>query len=169
MRSVAFALLAALFASPALAASPPPVFNWTGYYVGLNVGYGWGAENRTQTTSNGVGNTCPAFGPAGCDIVDTTLKGALGGLQFGGNYQSGAWVFGLQADFAWTGIDGCGQFFFSPPGWEGCAKVHWLFSQTGRIGYAGWDNGRLLAYVKGGVAEVETARYATMPGAIQIT
>src|SRR6185312_9296943 len=132
-------------------------------------GYGWGSEDRTQTSSNAPGNTCPAFGPAGCDIVHTDLSGGLGGFQFGGNYQAGSWVLGGQADFAWTGIDGCGQFEFSPAGWEACEKVHWLSSQTARLGFAGWDNGRLLIYAKGGVAEISTDRYATMPGNIQVT
>lgn len=58
----------------------PPVFSWTGFYVGANAGYGWGNVN-----ANGFAN-----------VGD--LDGFIGGGQVGYNYQMGQFVLGLEAD-----------------------------------------------------------------------
>lgn len=68
---------------PVYKAAPAPVFNWTGFYFGGHVGYGWG------DTAIG-GNT----------------DGFLGGLQAGYNWQlSRNWVFGVEADISGTDIN----------------------------------------------------------------
>jgi opacity protein-like surface antigen len=68
--------------------APPPVYNWTGFYVGGHAGYGWGD----------VGISC-----TGCERTEFTSPkpaGALFGLQAGVNYQSGMWVVGIESDFS---------------------------------------------------------------------
>jgi outer membrane immunogenic protein len=104
---------------------PPPVlvFSWTGFYVGGNVGYGWG-DARTSLNGTGGGTTsCPAGAcvgtpnpifPFGFDVVDantTWPNGAIGGFQAGYNYQmTPKWVAGLEADFQAAGQRKGGNF-----------------------------------------------------------
>src|SRR5436190_1306793 len=100
---------------PAMRAPPPmapaaPVFSWTGCYVGAHVGWGWGHANGTQNSSF-------SFGPnAGARSTGINTNGGLFGGQVGCNYQwAGAWVVGVQGDFAGTDINGkandAAQFF----------------------------------------------------------
>jgi outer membrane immunogenic protein len=97
MRRFHYATLAAVaavgFASVASAADLPtkapvvvdlaPIFTWSGFYVGANVGGSWG---RMSTD----------FSLAGVPIGSTSqnMNGWLGGLQAGYNWQRGPWVFG---------------------------------------------------------------------------
>ena len=66
--------VAAMFASPALAA--PPTWTWTGFYVGGNAGYSWGRADGHVTLG---GFTADA---------DFPLDGFIGGGQFGYNWRS---------------------------------------------------------------------------------
>src|SRR5262245_5135992 len=86
----ALSLLAASYSAQA-ADIPRPVYkgvrsvvayyNWTGFYVGINGGYGWGDSSWTS--------------PA----ISNTPKGWLAGGTLGFNYQVGSWVFGLEGDY----------------------------------------------------------------------
>jgi outer membrane immunogenic protein len=68
--------------------SPAPTFSWTGFYVGLNGGYGWDRLSGTGTF--------------GSDSI--TAKGWLGGGQIGYNYQIGQFVVGVEGDFDWANV-----------------------------------------------------------------
>jgi outer membrane immunogenic protein len=118
MKKVAFgiATVAALIGTPALAADlgrpaykappplPAPVYSWTGWYVGGNVGGHWGTDKITTTTDTGGG-----FGPAGAAAIDaaspTSLHpdGVIGGVQAGYNWQVNSYLLGLEADADWLG------------------------------------------------------------------
>lgn len=75
-----------------------PAFNWTGFYVGVHAGYGWG--NSKSVATNG---TLPFF-PAG-SVTSNDLDGWLAGGQLGYNYQfSPNWLIGIEGDMAGTGI-----------------------------------------------------------------
>ena len=98
--------MAALIAvtSPALAADLPPaqmprapvaympaaapVFSWTGFYIGGNIGGGWNRGNVVDS----------AFG---VNFTNGNSTSFLGGGQVGGNYQFGSFVVGAEADFDW--------------------------------------------------------------------
>lgn len=91
---------------PAAKVTPPPSsssgFRWTGFYVGVNVGGGWG---------NASTNINPLPTPATfVNLAPTTLNpnpsGMLGGVQTGLNLQHGRFVFGGEFDFSWSGMDG---------------------------------------------------------------
>lgn len=123
--------------------APPPAFSWSGFYVGVHGGYGWGSNNwnsrgfvedPTVSASN--------FSPK--------TNSGLGGVQAGANYQIASWVLGIEAD--WSFLHGQGSSNGIVPGAftvTGTSQIEWLATFTGRAGYA-WD--RSLIYVKGGAA-----------------
>ena len=75
--------------------APPAVYDWTGFYVGGNVGYSWGAWDASS--NQGIFNfESTAASPR--------LDGWLGGIQAGYNLQrTGPWVLGLEGDIQGTG------------------------------------------------------------------
>src|SRR5262245_20206924 len=87
----AFAADMAVKARPAAPAPmPAPVYNWTGWYVGLNAGGAWGhSDNSTSTVFNDPGyfdpTSIPAIASAGAQSTD--LSGFTGGIQAGYNWQ----------------------------------------------------------------------------------
>ena len=83
---------------PAVYASPTAfrtIANWGGFYVGGNVGVG-AARDHSDFSAGGT-----TFATA-----DTSLWGALGGVQGGFDWQSGAFVAGVEGDFDWTNLKG---------------------------------------------------------------
>ena len=105
------ATVMAAFAGSALAAdiplkAPAPVAptlinTWNGWYVGLNAGYSWGRSSvdYVQGSSDFFGVANPGDSLA----LSTKLspQSFIGGGQVGFNYQTGAWVWGAEADIAW--------------------------------------------------------------------
>src|SRR5438105_14339549 len=83
-------------------APPPPVvvYNWTGFYIGGNVGYSWGRSSDTSTLTNGAGAVL--FTSADRANMD----GVIGGGQIGYNWQVQNWVWGLEADIQGSGQKG---------------------------------------------------------------
>ena len=110
---------------------PPAAYNWTGFYVGINGGYGAGTT---------TGNLLPLSFFGNHDI-----NGGLFGAQIGFNYQMSNVVVGLEADWDWANINGSKSFFV----FTESAKLENLGTLRGRLGYA-WD--RLLVYGTGGWA-----------------
>lgn len=102
-------------------------YNWTGFYFGINGGYGLGKSSWDS--------------PA----VDPKPKGAFVGATLGYNWQAGAFVYGLEGDWAWSWIKGsevCGAATCE-------TKLPWFATGRVRLGYA-FD--RWLPYVTGGGA-----------------
>ncbi|MBI3705307.1 MAG: porin family protein [Rhizobiales bacterium] len=139
---------ASLAAERALKApAPAAADNWSGFYVGGHLGYGWSAANWTNVeNSQGVGGFGDSVPP---DSFNHRLSGVIGGGQIGFNYQRGAWVFGLEALLAGSSIKGDHASTFGAADDQLTARIDTLVLGTGRLGYA-WD--RLLAYGKAGVA-----------------
>ncbi len=150
-KSLILGALAALLVSPAIAADlpvkapvmAPAVFSWTGFYVGANVGYGWGDKSWSNLVA-----------PAG-DVDGVFTKhhtdGVLGGFQAGYDRQIGQWVFGFASDIVWTGMKGSSPCLGSFGDYQATcgSKIGWLSTSTVRAGMA---FGQFLPYVKGGVA-----------------
>jgi outer membrane immunogenic protein len=110
----------------------PPVYNWSGFYVGGNIGGGF-ADSSWSDPFGGPNNTFDK-------------DGFIGGGQIGVNYQFNALVLGIEGDFDWTGLKGTGT---DSVGNSISADTQWTSTVTGRIG-AAFD--RVLVYGKGGVA-----------------
>ena len=83
-----------------------PVYNWTGFYVGGNIGYSWGRSSDTSALTNPAGTV--VFTSAG----RSNLDGVVGGGQIGYNWQMQGWVWGIEADIQGTGENGSRAFAF---------------------------------------------------------
>ncbi len=109
-----------------------PGYNWSGFYLGINGGYGFGQSNWTPT----------GFTPTGT----FSTSGFLAGGTLGANYQMGAFVLGIEGDGDWTNLSGS----ITCTGSVTCqTSSNWLATARGRIGYA-FD--RILLYGTGGGA-----------------
>jgi outer membrane immunogenic protein len=166
---------------------PVAVYNWTGFYVGGNVGYSWGHSSTTTefyNTANGALLSTDARG--------FNMDGAIGGVQAGYNWQKDKWVFGIEADIQASGQRGdglysCGGGALTPraalnslcaPGHVGdtvpfdvaafpvgdalSQKLQWFGTLRGRIGPT--ITPRVLLYVTGGLAYGEVKTYETVAG-----
>jgi len=139
------------------APAPAPIYNWSGFYVGGHIGYGWADLHTTIIDATG-----PAF-PVGTGLT-ADPDGWLGGAQIGFNWQSGNWVFGIEGEYTWSGIDSDTTTFSVVPGPAAAGvrvtihnEIESIAMVTGRVGYA-WNNS--LLYVKGGWAWVDTSSSA---------
>ena len=132
--------------SPPVYVPPSPVYNWTGFYIGGNLGFGW----------NGGGNSdiSDTFGSA---FSTNTNAQFLGGAQVGVNYEFwGGVVVGAEAMFDWLpNTSNTINTIGGGPAIGNAAAVtinnRWLTTATGKLGYA-WD--RVLVYGKAGGAWV---------------
>lgn len=124
---------------PAPYFAPAPVLSWTGFYVGLNGGGGWGRATDTSRNVN-------YFDAAGASYTDN-LEGGLAGGQIGYNFQFGGLVLGIEGSADWSGLKGGNDF----PQYSSTTttSVRDLYMVSGRIGFA---LDRLLVYGKGGYA-----------------
>ena len=151
-RVALLAVTAGLIATPLLAADLPArmpvkapvaaIFNWTGFYGGLNGGYGWGGDTLNVTVAPG--------GFSG-SVGDLDLDGWFAGLQGGYNLQNGSTVFGIEGDFQWANMDDS-LTFAAPPALVSLnanAEIDMFATLRGRLGHA---QGRTLWYITGGVA-----------------
>jgi outer membrane immunogenic protein len=144
------------FAAPASAAdlaarpytkAPPPaiaaVYDWSGFYIGANGGWG-SARKCWDLTADTVGPLVPPLAE-GCH--DAT--GGTAGGQIGYRWQAGTWVFGLEGQGNWADFKGSNTSLAFLVPTENESKVEAFGLITGQIGYA-WNN--VLLYVKGGAA-----------------
>lgn len=148
--SVALLALGVTSASAAdLAARPytkaPPmmaaIYDWSGFYIGANGGYGTSRDRRTNLTTN---TFLGSYDP----------DGGVAGGQVGYRWQTGAWVFGLEAQGDWANLRGSTQNLGNVTN-HLTSKMDAFGLFTGQIGYA-WSNA--LLYAKGGAA-VTDRRY----------
>jgi outer membrane immunogenic protein len=120
----------------------PAMYDWSGFYIGLNGGGGWSHKCWTNTSVAGVA-TIPSASE-GCN----NATGGMAGGQIGYRWQSGPVVFGVEAQGDWASLKGSNVSQFLP-GITNQTKVNGLGLFTGQVGYA-WNN--VLWYVKGGGA-----------------
>jgi outer membrane immunogenic protein len=133
MKRISFAVVSALMlvgtpafaADMALKAPPPPpapIFSWTGFYIGGELGGAWanGHVNDSLYGLNGSSNH----------------DGWLGGAVVGYNYQTSNVVFGIEADFDGTSLKATGNGVFVPAlasTLQASAKTDWITTVAGRV------------------------------------
>lgn len=150
--AIAFVTAVSMIALTQIASATP--YNWTGFYVGANVGGGWGTTN-IDYVANDPGSTTFFRHGGTPNVSSVKTSGALGGVQLGYNWQfAPIWVAGLEADFDWSGIKGSGVGNFTVAGFSFSStaeeRVKWFSTARARLGYLPANN--LLAYVTGGFA-----------------
>jgi outer membrane immunogenic protein len=132
--STAFAADMSVKAPPMAAPAAAPVPTWTGTYIGINGGYGWGTSNHTDFSNVTTG--------------DFRITGGLAGVTYGGNWQAGNAVLGFESDFDWADINGSIATGLCAGG-TCFTKTKWLSTERMR---AGWDFNGWLLYGTAGAA-----------------
>jgi outer membrane immunogenic protein len=143
--------------------APPPVaaavYNWTGFYIGVNGGGIWGQNNVSSAFFDGSAiasaQTLGALAGAG----GMNGSSAFGGVQAGYNWQGATpWVFGVEADIQGMDLNEnrtSGVFTVGANTAQDFDQIHhgWLATFRGRAGYT---VNRALFYVTGGLAVGDT-------------
>jgi outer membrane immunogenic protein len=123
--------------APAVYVAPPaPVFSWTGFYIGGNVGAAWTQVNANDSFGNSWSNAQQAV--------------FAGGGQVGANYQFNWLVVGVEADFDWLANNHNSSNALSVPGGDSfqlSANNRWITTVAGRVGVGAHN---WLFYAKGG-------------------
>jgi len=164
---MAITAVALLAGSPALAAdmalkAPPlavPSWNWSGFYGGVDAGFGWNQTGGIFSCS------APGGGNVGCPLWSTVMwpQGGLAGGQVGYNWQSGMLVYGVETDLQWSGIHSSPTLVFpagiTPIAGGGVVGVPSTFNVTDNLTWFGTarlrfgvtPTPRALVYVTGGL------------------
>jgi outer membrane immunogenic protein len=162
----AVGLVALSFAAPAsaadLAARPytkapamiAALYDWSGFYVGANGGWGTSHNCYTNTAVGGVAV------PAAAEGCHDATGGTAGG-QIGYRWQSGAFVYGLEAQGNWADLRGSNPSLAAFGATTNRTRLDAFGLFTGQIGYA-WNN--VLLYAKGGAAVTDNKYEGLLTG-----
>ncbi|MFH1344841.1 MAG: outer membrane beta-barrel protein [Pseudomonadota bacterium] len=146
------------------------VYNWTGFYIGGNIGYGWG-----QNTNPFVSFVDPApqvgfdpyFAAGGNVFPNLKPAGIIGGGQIGYNWQMNQFVLGAVADFQAADIHASATVAVAPPLFAPSLqtlsqRLDFLGTVRGKAGFA-FNN--VMLYGTGGLAygHVESSMTANFP------
>jgi outer membrane immunogenic protein len=128
-----------------------PQYNWTGFYIGVQGGYGWGWPQFDLPFPVYLQQQWPA-------------NGGFGGGMIGANYEFGAShvVVGLEGE--WSGADLSGKTV-DPFGFAHSSTLNEFGSIDGRLGFAltgyAWDH--IMLYIVGGAAFGDPKQTVTTP------
>jgi outer membrane immunogenic protein len=118
------------------------VYDWTGFYIGVNAGVGLGRDRAVHDNTLGI------------DSLYLSPQGGLGGGQIGYNWQTGSVlgpiVYGVEADIQGAGLSDNRtnvSFPFLTTAYN--QKIDWFGTVRGRVGLA---TGPVLSYVTAGYA-----------------
>ena len=170
---------------PTKAPAINPIYSWTGFYIGGNIGYSWG-KTDTEAAFPGLAANIPqgvANVPGSSFSGSTNLNGWISGAQIGYNFQFDNWLAGIETDLQASGEKGdfndqgvassvastcCGGVEVEITGSNTTtyeAKISWFGTVRGRFG---WASNGLLLYGTGGVAygRVNLSGTTTLSGTI---
>ncbi|MBD2745100.1 porin family protein [Microvirga sp. BT688] len=137
-------------APPAPIIAAAPIFTWTGFYVGVNAGYGWSNDDFDAI-----------------DFADDEDDGGfVGGAQVGYNYQIGSFVVGLEGDIQYADFGREGAFDIDGDGPDDGVfeSSDWFGTVRARAGVA-FD--RALIYATGGFAFADDSTGWTVGGGLE--
>ncbi|MBZ6074947.1 outer membrane protein [Microvirga puerhi] len=140
-------------AAPAPVMAAAPVFTWTGFYVGVNAGYGWNTNDSNRYYD-------PILGYYGGNHSD---GGFVGGAQAGYNFQMSSFVIGAEADIQYAdrgrdnGYYGLGYYGHN-------SSDDWFGTVRARAGFA-FD--QALIYATGGFAYGDSNGGWTVGGGLE--
>jgi outer membrane immunogenic protein len=162
MAGIGVSRAADLAARPYTKAQPvaPIAYSWTGFYFGINGGYGWNSTTGDQFCTTPA--PASVVGGVGCSASQSgTLKpnGGIFGAEAGYNFQTGKFVWGIETDIQWSGIKAsasalpvacCIPFLAPNDGTLAMSQnLNWFGTFRGRLGITAWDRG--LLYATGGL------------------
>lgn len=142
-----------------------PIFTWTGFYGGINLGWGWLNDNSQSVVLGGAT-------PGTLFFDNNNDGGFVGGAQIGYNYQMGSFVVGLETDIQWADTNGNVNVSFVPAGAPGVFVPgvfndnlsDWFGTVRARVGVA-FD--RVLIYGTGGLAYTDNNTGWTLGGGVE--
>jgi outer membrane immunogenic protein len=134
-------------AAPAPIIAAAPLFTWTGFYVGVNAGYGWSDDDFDSVAL----------------ADDDNDGGFVGGAQVGYNYQIGSFVVGLEGDIQYADFGREGAFVVGGTTYD-VDNSDWFGTVRARAGVA-FD--RALIYATGGFAFADEATGWTVGGGVE--
>ena len=156
-----------------------PAYNWSGFYIGGNVGYGFGRVDETSSSTLVAAPFSffpppPPFPPVVIPFASSTrtpVDGVIGGGQIGYNAQFSRWVLGIEADIQATDqkrntttVTNFGGIALATPPFVGGTfatgtqtetvntRLDWFGTVRGRVGYTTGATGDLMWYGTGGLA-----------------
>ena len=149
---LALPMLGGLANAADIAPAPAPAYDWTGFYLGANAGYGWQPDYNVSITGSPLIESSQAFGTVPYHVGSNSNGGFIGGGQVGYNWQSSSLVIGIEADIQYSGMNGDG----ASCSFLGCDNVktsvsqdlNWFGTVRPRIGFAA---DQALFYATGGL------------------
>jgi outer membrane immunogenic protein len=142
-----------LAARPVYTKAPPMIaaaYDWSGFYIGANGG--WGSSHNSWDATTAAGTFIAGEGS------HNSTGGTVGG-QAGYRWQASQFVFGLEAQGNWA--DFSGSNISTLTGGQNRSRLDAFGLFTGQVGYA-WNNA--LLYVKGGAAVTDSHFDILTPG-----
>ena len=138
--------------APAMIAA---VYDWSGFYIGANGG--WGTSHKCWDGYDGAG---VFVGREGCHDA----SGGIAGGQLGYRWQAGTWVFGVEGQGDWADLKGRSRSIVAPL-FDNQSRIGAFGLLTGQIGYAA---NNVLFYVRGGgaVTDDRFRSYYTTTGTV---
>lgn len=139
--------------------------NWSGWYVGGNIGANWGNSKLNATVAPGGGST--VIPPQDVTYInaqsqaDSNKVGFTGGVEGGYNWVSGSWLFGVESEFVALDVNERSNATYNAQlpanagityGINQRVKTSWMWSLRPRIGYV---SGPWLWYGTAGVATTD--------------
>jgi len=149
------------FERPLWQASGTPTHDWTGFYVGVHSGGGFGMSD--WNSADGVLGAFSTQNFAGRDTVDGNIFGA----QIGYNKQFGSWVVGAELAASWTNLDGyakCATNAGALDSYVCHTRMSSLMTATARLGQA-YDNFLIYGLAGGAFTQASHDAYRTGSGA----
>jgi opacity protein-like surface antigen/outer membrane receptor protein involved in Fe transport len=140
------------------------IWTWTGFYIGANAGKSFG-HSQTDALFTNATTGAPLFATA---PSNDGIKGGIGGIQAGFNWQLGTWLAGIEADAQGTAQQAhptftCPAAICNPAGTgaplsvDRSQKMDWFGTIRGRLGVTVTPD--VVAYVTGGLAAAVISHY----------